>query len=114
MMGTCSLLLVFNRSPPIQTSTLELQMDLSVDEHGRTALTRAVFKGNDEMIMPLLLAGVDLSTKDKQGRTALYQAAKKGHTKFVRTLLNVGRDMTARKDLGQWELHEAANNGHAK
>ncbi len=51
--------------------------------------------GRDDMIVPLLRAGADLTERDKRGYTALILASYNGHGNATATLLAAGADVDA-------------------
>lgn len=59
-------------------------------DFGVTALMRAAFRGNTDIIQALVEAGAYVNAADIGGATALHLAAKNGHTDAVRALLYYG------------------------
>ena len=59
-------------------------------EEGWTALMKASWEGNTEMVQLLLDKAASLEKKDQQGMNALMLASKGGHTELVQLLLDAG------------------------
>jgi ankyrin repeat protein len=69
-------------------------------------------KGENEALVELLNANVDVNAQDKEGLTALHCAASKGHVDCIETLLNFGNaDLIALDRLGASPLHYATTFG---
>jgi ankyrin repeat protein len=87
----------------------------SKDNNGRTPLSWAVEKGNDEVVGLLLEKdNIDLNSKDKDGRTLLWWAAGRGRSALVNLLLAKERVNPDSKDKdARTPLSLAAGNGHS-
>jgi ankyrin repeat protein len=79
---------------------------------GRTALMRAIDRGDKAAVRSLLERGVNLEEKDDEGYTALMYAASNGHTGIVRILLKMGANVNAKTFDGETALMCAAVNGN--
>ncbi len=79
---------------------------------GMTALARAAFSGNAEVVRRLLTRGADVNARGRKGGTALMMAAHLGHADVVRLLLERGADVKARTQDGKTALQMAEQGGH--
>jgi len=87
------------------------------DEHGNTALHRAVMAGSLADVEALLGAGADPGEPRSDGTTALTSAAGSGHDGIVSAMLSTGRcgDVSAvRGYVGDAPLHAAARSGSVR
>ncbi|PTB81388.1 ankyrin, partial [Trichoderma longibrachiatum ATCC 18648] len=59
-----------------------------VDQHGRTLLSRAAERGDEQVVEMLIKSGkADINARDQQyGETPLIWAARKGHHNIVKLL----------------------------
>ena len=94
----------------------EPSLDLS-SGWGKMALTEAMTRGLDEVLVVLLYKAADFKVavgdvEKMWGEGALYGAIKKGFYGVVRLLLEKGADINARDDGGQTALYWAAMEGH--
>ena len=83
----------------------------------RTLLDRGVTEMVDAChvdMVPLLLCGASIDTRDIHAQTALMRAARHGHTEIVRLLLDRGALVDARDKKGQSALMIAARYGHTE
>ena len=72
------------------------------DEDGATALTRAVDRGDAEIVETLLKAGADgLNTQNEDGETLLMRAVRNGRTELAKLLLASGADPNLIDVLGE-------------
>ena len=60
------------------------------------------------MIQELLIAGLDLDTRDRQGRNVVLHAAQQGSLELLRTLHDCGTDFSANDFQGKTALHMLA------
>jgi ankyrin repeat protein len=74
---------------------------------GRTALHRAVSKGNDAVVRMLLERGADIVRQDSYGKTALHLAVENGSEKVVKVLLEKLKDPNLTDGLGRTALFSA-------
>ncbi len=80
----------------------------AVDKYGKSALHRAVAKGNLEILVALLDAGADVNAVDEYAKRPLHWAAVKGDLEIMKALLDAGADVNA-VDKTKWSaLHYAA------
>lgn len=63
----------------------------------KTALHAAAYRGHEEMVQMLLLAGADLEAAGNDGQTPLYLAAQQKHQATVQMLLNAGAQLESEK-----------------
>ena len=77
------------------------------DEAGYTALMRAAYARQAEIIRLLLAAGADVNARSQSGETALIGAALGGSVEVVRLLLDVGADVYAEDTEGLTALKSA-------
>ena len=67
----------------------------SRDEYGSTALSRASYRGNKDLVKLLLAQpGIKLDQTNVDGETALMMAAENGHAEIVEMLLKAGADVS--------------------
>src|SRR4029079_9014086 len=67
----------------------------SRDEYGSTALSRASYRGNKDLVKLLLAQpGIKLDQTNVDGETALMMAAENGHAEIVDMLLKAGADVS--------------------
>ena len=64
--------------------------------------------GHQQIVKPLLLAGVDVNVRNIHGFTPLTMAASRGHLEVARVLLEQGADVDAQDHYGVTALIEAA------
>ena len=84
------------------------------DANGSTALIRASWDGDTEIVAMLLEKGADVNAKDNNGSTALMKASLNGHTKVVSMLLEKGADVNAKDNNGSTALNWASLQGHTE
>ena len=60
------------------------------DESGHTALMRASWNGNTEIVIALIGSGAKLNSANNWGKTALHIASRKGHVETVDALEAAG------------------------
>ena len=84
------------------------------DANGSTALIRASWDGDTEIVRMLLEKGADVNAKDAKGSTALMKASLNGHTKVVSMLLEKGADVNAKDNNGSTALMKATLHGHTE
>jgi ankyrin repeat protein len=83
------------------------------DEKGYTALTAAVYAGQDHIVRYLVEEpGADVNSQANSGLTPLYMAALRGQLDMVRTLLNLGADIDRSNNVGITPLIIASRNKH--
>ena len=83
------------------------------DSDGRTALYKASWNGEIELVARLLAAGADVEAKDNDGFTALIRASGKGHTEIVEMLLDKGAKVNAKdNNFDSSALINTIYNGH--
>ena len=75
---------------------------------GRTALHRAVVRGEAAAVRALLAAGADIEARDSTGETALHEAALVEGPEMVAALVTGGASVNARDRDGATPLHRAA------
>lgn len=80
--------------------------NLSADQWGDRALSRAVVNGNVEMVRILLDAGADPELKGR-GFTPLGMAALQGHVQITRQLLKAGADVNRKSSDGNTPITAA-------
>jgi hypothetical protein len=83
-------------SPPVVTLNV-----------GRTALHRAVCRGNEAVVRVLLERGADLIRQDGNGKTALHLAVESGSEKMVKVVLEKIIDPNLTDGLGRTALFSA-------
>ncbi|KAE8445960.1 hypothetical protein EG329_012739 [Mollisiaceae sp. DMI_Dod_QoI] len=74
-------------------------------------LLEAAYQGDEAKVKDLILAGVDISTRDRQERTAGHIAAAKGFTNLLKILIDAGIEMRGARYGCLAPLQEAAKNG---
>jgi len=84
------------------------------DANGCTALIRASWDGDTEIVAMLLAKGADVNAKDAKGSTALMKASLNGHTKVVSMLLEKGADVNAKDNNGSTALMKATLHRHTE
>ena len=84
------------------------------DANGSTALIRASWDGDTEIVAMLLEKGADVNAKDNNGSTALMKASLNGHTKVVSMLLEKGADVNAKDNTGSTALIKATLHRHTE
>lgn len=77
------------------------------------AVDTAIRTGNDEPVMKLLEAGVDVDAKDVEGCTPLIIASRDNRPTTVKLLLAHNANVQAKTKLGATALFAAATHGHA-
>uniref|UniRef100_A0A668AZF9 Ankyrin repeat domain 1a (cardiac muscle) n=1 Tax=Myripristis murdjan TaxID=586833 RepID=A0A668AZF9_9TELE len=82
------------------------------DDFKRTALHKASFKGNVDIMKRLLEAGANIEDKDKLEATAVHWACRGGSLPALELLLNEGAKFTSRDKLRSTPLHVAVRTGH--
>ncbi|KAK8542904.1 hypothetical protein V6N13_136543 [Hibiscus sabdariffa] len=70
------------------------------DQHGWTALHRALFKGQTDAVKMLIEKGIDIDSRDEDGYTALHCAVESGQAEVVELLVKKGADAESRTDKG--------------
>lgn len=89
------------------------QADINAQNaEGRTALTRASFKGNDAMVRLLLEHNARIDLQDKTGNTALMHAAYNNNIHIVRLLLEHKASVNIQDRFNSTALMHAACNGY--
>ncbi|KAG0468732.1 hypothetical protein HPP92_018060 [Vanilla planifolia] len=83
------------------------------DGSGWTALMRAGFKGNVEVMRALLQKGAAMDARDEEGYTALHCAAEAGQLEAVELLVKRGADIDARTAMGTTPVEIAGSLGYA-
>jgi ankyrin repeat protein len=84
------------------------------DNHGDTALVRAILKRNLNMVSLLLGAGADTEIKNSNGRNALHWAAVTGQTDIAELLLDYNASLTHQENDGNTPLHFAGRSADTK
>jgi uncharacterized protein len=84
------------------------------DENGRTALMRAVLKGDRGNVQALLDNSADVNATTDAGVTALMLAAGEGNAEVLQALLAKGADVNAKTPGGYTALMCASLNGHTE
>jgi len=85
------------------------------DALGLTPLHWAAQRGDKDITILLLRAGVDPNMGDAEGKTALYWASKKGHKELLQTLLDSKlTNINHKSPWGMTALHEAARGGYVE
>ncbi|MEJ1930626.1 ankyrin repeat domain-containing protein [Nostoc sp. NIES-2111] len=69
---------------------------VNVNHHDGSALNRAIYAGNQEIVELLIKAGADVNLGAKSGLTPLAEAAYEGYTEIVQILRDAGADIHAR------------------
>ncbi|KAL5089613.1 hypothetical protein Trisim1_005306 [Trichoderma cf. simile WF8] len=85
-----------------------------IDQYGRTLLSRAAERGDEEVVQMLLATGeVDINGRDgEHEETPLIWAARKGHKAIIKLLLDAGADVNVKEQsLGETALTLAIENG---
>ena len=95
----------------IQNDSLKNQF---FDEEGLSLpLTRAAWKGHDDIIDILIIFGADVNKKVKNGYTAIFFACERGRTSTLERLLECRNiDIEATNDQGFTALDTAIINGY--
>ncbi|KAM6915909.1 uncharacterized protein ankrd1a [Xenentodon cancila] len=86
----------------------------AADNFQRTALHKAAFRGNVEVVKRLLEAGAAIEKKDKLEATALHWACRGGSLPTLQLLLDQGAKFTSRDKLHSTPLHVAVRTGHCE
>ncbi|XP_077469971.1 uncharacterized protein LOC144084961 [Stigmatopora argus] len=86
----------------------------AVDHFHRTALHKASFKGNLEVMNALLDAGAAVDKKDRLESTAVHWACRGGSLAALQLLLRRGAKIAARDKLHSCPLHVAVRTGHVE
>lgn len=91
-----------NHSLAMVTALLKAGADVnSRDEYGATALSRASYRGNKDLVQLLLAQpGIKLDQPNVDGQTALMLAAENGHAEIVDLLLKAGADVSITDEAG--------------
>ena len=76
-----------------------------------TALMRAAWNGNPEVLALLLSSGAEVEVRDNAGKTALMKAAESGKVEAVKALLSAGADAQARDQANHDALWYAQHPG---
>jgi ankyrin repeat protein len=84
----------------------------AADEHGFTALHKAVDHCHASVVQLLLKAGAAVDAADAQHRTPLHKAADSGHISVVELLLFARATVDDADARGSTALHMACGNGH--
>jgi ankyrin repeat protein len=84
------------------------------DANGCTALIRASWDGETEIVAMLLEKGADVNAKDAKGSTALMKASLNGHTEIVRMLMEKGADVNAKDNNRSTALMKAILHRHTE
>ena len=80
----------------------------SRDEYGGTALARASYRGNQDLVKLLLAQpGIKLDQTNVDGETALMMAAENGHAEIVDMLLKAGADVRIADEAGETAITRA-------
>jgi hypothetical protein len=82
------------------------------DSKGKTALGRASFQGQRNMVELLLIRGADANARGRYGKTALMAASSQGHLEIARTLVSNGTEINAQDEYNQTALMCASLKGH--
>ena len=95
----------------LNKSSIIIDTDIK-DEHGRTALHRAVSIGRSKTVQILVDAGANPDIQDDGYRaTALHLAALNGYSGVVQILVDAGADPDIQDEYGETALHWAARHG---
>jgi len=78
----------------------------------RSVLHMASVRGHYDLVVGLMMRGVEVNGADEAGITPLHDAAYYGHVEIVRLLLSKGAKVTAVDEDGSTPLHHAAESGH--
>jgi len=91
------------------TALLEAGADVnSRDEYGSTALARASWRGNKDLVKLLLeQPAIKLDQTNVDGDTALMSAAERGHAEIVEMLLTAGATATITNKAGETAITRA-------
>ena len=91
------------------TALLKAGADVnSRDEYGATALSRASYRGNQDLVQLLLAQpGIKLDRTNVDGETALMMAAENGHAEIVEMLLKAGADVSITDEGGATAISRA-------
>lgn len=84
----------------LSSGMLELVLKTTAQDFGATALLLAVERSHNEVIAPLLAAGVDVNTPDGSGQTVLHRAARRKDIDMLRTLITAGASVDEKNDDG--------------
>lgn len=82
------------------------------DRFEDTALNRAAWQGDADILRLLLAHGADVNARGTLGSTALISAAMKGRADMVRILLDAGADVGAKAKTGVTAFSAAKKNNH--
>jgi hypothetical protein len=83
----------------------------AVNEDGWTALMKAVYEGNADLVQLLIARGAAVDKQENAGWTALMMASQFGYTPIVRRLVAVAADTNIKNNTGATALMFAAING---
>ncbi|KAJ3192827.1 hypothetical protein HK101_005916 [Irineochytrium annulatum] len=90
----------------------------ALDDHGNTALCKAVFGAQADAVSALLEAGADVALRNQNGDTAALHAARvrdhEAAVGIVQVLIAGGADVGVRGKLGRTPLHEACVSGNVE
>jgi len=112
--GDTLLVVAAYNGQPEMVELILVQPKLDVDGRngmGLTALTAAVFKGDEACTKLLIDAKADFNFSNKAGRTSLMFAAVGGRAKTAKLLLDAGADANAKDHAGNTALSLAKTQG---
>ena len=84
------------------------EVDYQTDDHGYSALMKAVEIGNVEVVKCLIKHGAQVDLKDNRGKSALEVGCEKGNIVVVEGLLKVGAEGLSSGDV-QYSVHSSFN-----